>query len=65
MSKKRGWGDRPGFTVEHRKIEPGRRECKAPPSSAKRAEKRESGPLAIEVSKALYGSPISFPDKLR
>jgi len=65
MTKRRGWGDRPTFTVEHRKIEPGHRERKAPPSSAKRVEKRESGPLATEVAKALYGSPISFPDKLR
>ena len=42
MTKRRGW-NRPEVIVEHRKIEPGRRERKAPPSSAKRVEKRESG----------------------
>ncbi len=55
----------PSFTVKHAKIEPGRRERKAPPSSAKRAENRESGPLATEVARALYGSPLTFPVKLR
>jgi hypothetical protein len=55
----------PSFTVTHAKIEPGRRERKAPPSSAKRGDRRVSGPLATEVAKALYGSPLSFPDKLR
>jgi hypothetical protein len=64
MTKRRGW-NRSEVIVERRKIEPGRRERKAPPSSAKRAEKRENGPLATEVSKSLYGSPIVFPDKLR